>query len=125
SSAMCGRYVSVSSTTILVDRFTIDEVRITEKEPVYNVAPTLEMPLVAVSRGRRVLDQVRWGLVPSWAKDLSIGSKQINARAESVTSKPAYKRAFVKRRAIVPADGFYEWEKREGTKQKQPWFIRR
>ena len=121
---MCGRYVSVSSTTILVDRFTIDEVRITEKEPVYNVAPTLEMPLVAVSRGRRVLDQVRWGLVPSWAKDLSIGSKQINARAESVTSKPAYKRAFVKRRAIVPADGFYEWEKRN-EKQKQPWFIRR
>ena len=122
---MCGRYVSVSSTTILVDRFTIDEVRIEEKEPVYNVAPTLEMPLVAVSRGRRVLDQVRWGLVPSWAKDLSIGSKQINARAESITTKPAYKRAFVKRRAIVPADGFYEWEKREGTKQKQPWFIRR
>jgi len=122
---MCGRYVSVSSTTILVDRFTIDEVRIEEKEPVYNVAPTLEMPLVAVSRGRRVLDQVRWGLVPSWAKDLSIGSKQINARAESVTTKPAYKRAFVKRRAIVPADGFYEWEKREGSKQKQPWFIRR
>jgi len=122
---MCGRYVSVSSTTILVDRFTIDEVRITEKEPVYNVAPTLEMPLVAVSRGRRVLDQVRWGLVPSWAKDLSIGSKQINARAESITTKPAYKRAFVKRRAIVPADGFYEWEKRAGSKQKQPWFIRR
>ena len=121
---MCGRYVSVSSTTILVDRFTIDEVRIDEKEPVYNVAPTLEMPLVAVSRGRRVLDQVRWGLVPSWAKDLSIGSKQINARAESVTTKPAYKRAFVKRRAIVPADGFYEWEKRN-EKQKQPWFIRR
>jgi putative SOS response-associated peptidase YedK len=121
---MCGRYVSVSSTTILVDRFTIDEVRIDEKEPVYNVAPTLEMPLVAVSRGRRVLDLVRWGLVPSWAKDLSIGSKQINARAESITTKPAYKRAFVKRRAIVPADGFYEWEKRD-EKQKQPWFIRR
>ena len=73
---MCGRYVSVSSPTILVDRFTIDEVRITEKEPDYNVAPTLEMPLVAVSRGRRVLDQVRWGLVPSWAKDLSIGSSR-------------------------------------------------
>ena len=122
---MCGRYVSVSSTTILADRFTVDEVRITEKEPVYNVAPTLEMPLVAVSRGQRVLDLVRWGLVPSWAKSLAIGAKQINARAESVTTKPAYKRAFVKRRAIVPADGFYEWQKFEDSKKKQPWFIRR
>ncbi len=122
---MCGRYVSVSSPTILADRFGVDEVRITEKEPVYNVAPTLEMPVVAVSRGRRVLDLVRWGLVPSWAKDLTIGARQINARAESVASKAAYKRAFLKRRAIVPADGFYEWEKVEGRKQKQPWFIRR
>ncbi|MGH8977265.1 MAG: SOS response-associated peptidase, partial [Acidimicrobiia bacterium] len=91
----------------------------------YNVAPTLEVPVVAVSRGKRVLDQVRWGLVPSWAKDMSIGSRQINARAESVATKAAYKRAFVKRRAIVPADGFYEWEKLEGSKRKQPWFIRR
>jgi putative SOS response-associated peptidase YedK len=122
---MCGRYVSVSSPTILADRFEVDEVRITEKEPVYNVAPTLEMPVVAMSKGRRVLDLVRWGLVPSWAKDLSIGARQINARAESVTTKAAYKRAFVKRRAIVPADGFYEWEKLDGHKQKQPWFIRR
>ena len=80
---------------------------------------------MAVSRGQRVLDRVRWGLVPSWAKDLSIGSRQINARAESVATKAAYKRAFVKRRAIVPADGFYEWQKLEGKKQKQPWFIRR
>jgi putative SOS response-associated peptidase YedK len=122
---MCGRYVSVSSPTILADRFGVDEVRITEKEPLYNVAPTLEVPIVAVSRGKRVLDQVRWGLVPSWAKDLSIGSRQINARAESVATKAAYKRGFVKRRAIVPADGFYEWEKFEGSKRKQPWFIRR
>jgi putative SOS response-associated peptidase YedK len=122
---MCGRYVSVSSPTILADRFGVDEVRITEKEPLYNVAPTLEVPVVAVSRGKRVLDQVRWGLVPSWAKDMSIGSRQINARAESVATKAAYKRAFVKRRAIVPADGFYEWEKFEGSKRKQPWFIRR
>jgi putative SOS response-associated peptidase YedK len=124
---MCGRYVSVSSTSILVDRFTIDEVRFPPgaNEPDYNVAPTVERPIVAVSRGQRVLDRVRWGLVPSWAKDLSIGSRQINARAESVATKAAYKRAFVKRRAIVPADGFYEWQKLEGKKQKQPWFIRR
>ncbi len=124
---MCGRYVSVSSTSILVDRFTIDEVRFPAdaNEPDYNVAPTVEQPIVAVSRGARVLDRVRWGLVPSWAQDISIGSRQINARAESVATKAAYKRAFVKRRAIVPADGFYEWQKLEGKKQKQPWFVRR
>jgi putative SOS response-associated peptidase YedK len=122
---MCGRYVSVSSPTILADRFAVEEVRVTDKEPDYNVTPRAEVPIVAVSRGRRVLDLVRWGLVPSWAKELSIGDRQINARASSVTTKPAYKRAFVKRRAIVPADGFYEWQPVPGRKQKQPWFIRR
>ena len=83
------------------------------------------MPVVAVSRGERVLDLVRWGLVPSWAKNLAIGDQQINARADTVATKPAYKRAFVKRRAIIPADGFYEWQPIEGQKKKQPWFIRR
>ena len=72
---MCGRYVSVSSPTILAERFTIERCGSTEKEPVYNVRPDAEMPLVAVSRGQRVLDLVRWGLVPSWAKDLSIGEQ--------------------------------------------------
>jgi putative SOS response-associated peptidase YedK len=122
---MCGRYVSVASTPLLADRFGVEEVRITEKEPDYNVAPRAEMPVIAVRAGHRVLDTLRWGLVPSWAKDLSIGDRQINARADSVTTKPAFKRAFVKRRAIVPADGFYEWQKVAGKKQKQPWFIRR
>jgi putative SOS response-associated peptidase YedK len=122
---MCGRYVAVSSPSILADRFGVDEVRVPEYEATYNVAPRDEMPVVAVSRGKRVLDKVRWGLVPSWAKDRSIGDRQINARADSVATKAAYKRAFAKRRAIVPADGFYEWEKVAGRKQKQPWFIRR
>jgi putative SOS response-associated peptidase YedK len=121
---MCGRYVSVSSPTVLADRFGVEEVRIEATQPDYNVAPSLEMPVVAVSRGKRVLDRIRWGLVPSWAKDLSIGNRQINARAESVATTAAYKRAFIKRRALVPADGFYEWQKLPG-KRKQPWFIRR
>jgi putative SOS response-associated peptidase YedK len=58
---------------------------------------------------------VRWGLIPSWAKDASIGSRLINARAETVAEKPAFRGAFRKRRALVPADGFYEWRKREGA----------
>ena len=68
---------------------------------------------------------MRWGLVPSWAKDVKIGDRQINARAEKVASSNAYKRAFAKRRCIIPADGFYEWQVVEGKKAKQPWFIRR
>jgi putative SOS response-associated peptidase YedK len=122
---MCGRYVSVSSPTILAERFLVDEVRVTETEPSYNVTPRAEVPVVAVSQGRRVLDLVRWGLVPSWAKDLKIGDRQINARAEKITTSNAYKRAFAKRRCIIPADGFYEWQAVEHRKQKVPWFFRR
>jgi len=72
-----------------------------------------------------VLDRVRWGLVPSWAKDLSIGDRLINARAEGLASKPAYRRAFERRRCLMPADGFYEWRVIPGRKQKQPYFIAR
>jgi putative SOS response-associated peptidase YedK len=107
---MCGRYVSVSSPTILAERFKVEEVRVTETEANYNVAPRADVPVVAESKGRRTLDLVRWGLVPSWAKDLSIGDRMINARAEKITTSNAYKRAFERRRCIIPADGFYEWE---------------
>ncbi|MDZ4826893.1 MAG: SOS response-associated peptidase [Actinomycetota bacterium] len=128
---MCGRYVQASSPTLLAAHFGIEEIRIPEPKPddepypQYNVAPRSEMPIVAVSSGRRVLDRVRWGLVPYWADDIKIGDRQINARAESVATKPAFRRAFEKRRCIVPADGFYEWQAIEGRKQKQPWFIHR
>jgi putative SOS response-associated peptidase YedK len=122
---MCGRYVSVSSPTILAERFQVEEVRAEDNEPNYNVTPRLEVPVVAESHGHRTLDRVRWGLVPSWAKDLSIGDRLINARAETILTSNAFKRAFTKRRCIIPADGFYEWEKIGDRKVKQPWFIRR
>jgi putative SOS response-associated peptidase YedK len=124
---MCGRYVSVSSPTILAERFQVETVRVAEIEPSYNVAPRAEVPVIAESQGVRTLDLLRWGLVPSWAKDLSIGDRMINARAEKITASNAYKRAFERRRCIVPADGFYEWEpvRRDGKKVKQPWFFRR
>jgi putative SOS response-associated peptidase YedK len=121
---MCGRFVTVSPPTILADRFGVETDRVVTKEPDYNVTPRADIPVVATSRGVRVLDLVRWGLVPSWAKDLSIGDRCINARAETVATKAAYKRAFVKRRCIIPADGFYEWERLQ-PRGKQPWFIRR
>jgi putative SOS response-associated peptidase YedK len=122
---MCGRYVSVSSPTILAERFHVEEVRTGSTEANYNVAPRADMPVVAESRGTRVLDLVRWGLVPSWAKSLSVGDRMINARADRVLTSNAFTRAFERRRCIVPADGFYEWQVVEGRKQKQPWFIRR
>jgi len=77
--------------------------------------------------GVRELRVVRWGLVPSWAKDISIGSRLINARAETVATKPAFRRAFARHRCLLPADGFYEWEKSGDPKspRKQPYYIRR
>jgi len=124
---MCGRYVSVSSPTILAERFHVEEVRTGEApiEPSYNVTPRASVFAVADSRGRRVLDLVRWGLVPSWAKTAAVGDRMINARAETLLTNNSYKRPFEKRRCIVPADGFYEWQTIEGRKVRQPWFIRR
>ncbi len=133
---MCGRYVSVSSPTILAERFDVEEIRVEVTEPSYNVTPRADVPAVAQGRanGPRVLDLLRWGLVPSWAESLAIGDRQINARAERIRTANAYKRAFARRRCIMPADGFYEWQAitaaTEGTsrakkKIKQPWFFRR
>ncbi len=91
----------------------------------FNVAPTHEVPIVRAVDHNRNISVVRWGLVPFWAKDLKIGSKMINARAETVAEKPAFRSAFGKRRCLIPADGFYEWAKVEGQKNKQPYYIYR
>ena len=133
---MCGRYVQVSSPTLLVEHFDVDEIgdpRAPDAD--YNVAPRAEVltvvqrglddPETAAEGGIRVLEPMRWGLVPSWADDLKIGDRMINARAESIAEKPAFKTAFRKRRCIIPADGFYEWQTAHGHKKKQPMFIHR
>jgi putative SOS response-associated peptidase YedK len=89
--------------------------------PSYNIAPTQQVAVVLVDGMKRLLP-VRWGLVPSWAKDISVGNKMINARAETITEKPSYRNAFKKRRCLVVADGFYEWQKvGEG---KRPVYIK-
>lgn len=124
---MCGRFVQVSSPDLLVERFNVHEVASPHHEPSYNVAPRATVYAVrdrAVDDGRRrYLSELRWGLVPSWAKDPRTGDRMINARAESLADKPAYQRAFQKHRCLVPADGFYEWQRRGG--RKQPMFIHR
>ncbi|HEX2849765.1 MAG TPA: SOS response-associated peptidase [Acidimicrobiales bacterium] len=125
---MCGRFVSTSDPALLADLLHVDEVRTEALDPSWNVAPT-DSVYAAAERGphddepaRRMLGTYRWGLVPSWAKDPSIGSRMINARAETVDKK--FGRALERRRCLIPADGFYEWERRSDG-AKQPWFIHR
>lgn len=93
-------------------------------EPDYNVAPTRDVPTIRVREHARHLDYLRWGLVPRWAKDLRIGSKMINARAETVATKNSFRSAFAKRRCLVTADGFFEWQRLD-AKTKQPMYISR
>ncbi len=121
---MCGRFVSASSPEDLADYFdaAIDQAALGAN---FNVAPTHEVPIVRAVERDRTISVVRWGLVPFWAKDLKIGSKMINARAETVAEKPAFRSAFAKRRCLIPADGFYEWAKIPGQKNKQPYYIYR
>lgn len=138
---MCGRYASARKAEDLAQSFGIRPEHTHADLPAdYNVAPTkqvyavLERPPRPEAAERtdpvRQLRAVRWGLVPSWAKDPSIGNRLINARVESVAEKPAYRRAFAARRCILPADGFYEWYAGEqaddnpaGKPRKQPFFI--
>jgi putative SOS response-associated peptidase YedK len=123
---MCGRFLLHAPVDTLQRAFGFAERP--NLRPRYNVAPTQTVPVVRRSHrdgGGRELALARWGLIPSWAKDASIGNKLINARAETVAEKPAFRGAFRERRALVPADGFYEWRKREGGGPKQPLLIRR
>lgn len=89
----------------------------------FNVAPTQPLLVVVADAGQRVIDTYRWGLIPSWAKDMEIGQKMINARAETVREKPSFRAPFKRQRCIVPADAFYEWQRAETT--KVPHAIRR
>lgn len=114
---MCGRY-ELHEPGEIRDRFaTENDIELT---PRYNIAPTQVLPVIT-NKEHKTIELMRWGLVPSWAADLSIGYKMINARAETIDSKPSYKKAFRSQRCLVPATGFYEW-KREG-KTKIPYYF--
>jgi putative SOS response-associated peptidase YedK len=113
---MCGRYSLIIGMEQLVIRFGIGRVE-AELVPRYNVAPTQIMPVVVGQEGKRELRMMQWGLVPFWAKDKTIGSRLINARVETVAEKPAFKYALRQRRCIIPADGYYEWQKTGAGKQ--------
>ncbi len=122
---MCGRYVQVSSPQLLAERFHVTETAVEERDADYNVAPSKKVPVVVQrSPDRRVLEEMRWGLVPSWARDPAVGNRMINARAEGLAGKPSYKGPFRRRRCIIPADAFYEWRVVPGQKRKQPVVLR-
>jgi putative SOS response-associated peptidase YedK len=122
---MCGRYNLYHSRQDLVEHFHLVE-GIVELNPRYNVAPTQPMPVVLPTQDAGdgwTLEIMRWGLIPGWAKDASVGSRMINARGETLREKPAFRSAVRRRRCLVPASGFYEW--RKTGSRKQPLHVRR
>jgi putative SOS response-associated peptidase YedK len=120
---MCGRFVATATPAQLADYLHVDAIRTEALDPSWNVAPTDAVYAAAENREhQRLLGTYQWGLVPFWAKDAKGGARMINARAETLTSK--FRRTFERRRCLLPADGFYEWEKLDDGK-KQPWFIHR
>lgn len=120
---MCGRYANFLTEQELVDAFAIatiaDDVRLLPAT--YNMAPTQQGVIIRQRPEGRQAELARWGLVPAWAKDVSIGSKMFNARAESIADKPSFRTAFAKRRCIVPANGYFEWQVADAV--KTPLFI--
>ena len=125
---MCGRYTLTVPLPELVDIFDVAPPGF-DYLPRYNIAPTQEAPVVARDSGGRRMGLLRWGLIPSWARDPGVGSRLINARSETVAQKPAFRQAFRTRRCLVPADGFFEWRKEGesagGKGSKQPFWIHR
>jgi putative SOS response-associated peptidase YedK len=121
---MCGRYtITIDADTARKDMGIVEMPA--DYRPRYNVAPTQPVAVVADADQRKA-SWMRWGLIPFWAKDPSIGSRMINARSETLIEKPSFKNAFAKRRCLILADGFYEWQKGAGPKgRSQPFYFRR
>lgn len=122
---MCGRFVSASPPDEIAKYFAVDQVAEAVLEPSYNVAPTNDVYVVHETGDVRRLDAFHWGLVPIWAKDLKVGNRMINARAETLADKSAYRHALRKRRCLIPVDGFYEWKALPGQRRKQPYYVSR
>ena len=128
---MCGRYVSAAKKSTISRQFDASSADAYELAPDYNVAPSKKVYAVMNRHDERELKVIRWGLIPSWAKDPKIGSRMNNARLETAAQKPSFRAAWKKRRAIIPADGYYEWYSSpvdpvtSKKPAKQPYYIHR
>ena len=119
---MCGRFALATDNETVAQQFELSMPEGMTLAPRYNIAPTQPVAAVRLNRsGQRKLTHFHWGLIPSWSKDPKIGSRMINARSETVADKPSFRAAFKRRRCIIPATGFYEWQKLNGG--KQPTYI--
>ncbi len=117
---MCGRFTLFASPAVIQEAFDLAEAPV-GLTPRYNIAPTQPVAVIANDAAARRLQFMRWGLIPSWAKDPEIGSRLINARAETLAEKPSFRTALRRRRCLIVADGFYEWRKDDGG--KTPFYI--
>lgn len=119
---MCGRYTNAAKKEQIRKEFQVKVDAEFSVEPRYNIAPSQMIDVVFAPESKRIITRLKWGLIPSWAKDSEIGNRMINARAETITEKPSFREAFKSRRCIIPTTGFYEWQ-RKGTGGKQPYFF--
>ncbi|MCZ6513212.1 MAG: SOS response-associated peptidase, partial [Nitrospinae bacterium] len=118
---MCGRYSLTKPIKTLKEHFQATAFEL-KHGPRYNIAPSQPVPVILAGAQGREIHTLRWGLIPSWAKDPDMANRLINARAETVHEKPSFRSSFRKRRCLVPADGFYEWQVRD--EGKSPQYIR-
>jgi putative SOS response-associated peptidase YedK len=126
---MCGRFTQLFTWQELHDLYELSDTLAPNLQPSWNVAPTQDIGVIVAEGGGRILKTMRWGLVPSWAKDEKIGNSLINARLESAATKPAFRAAWKARRCLIPASGFYEWRTAavpgKPKPAKQPFYIAR
>ncbi len=121
---MCGRFVLETPLKATAEIFNAQMTESLVTVPNFNICPAENISVLVSNLGKRKLGQMRWGFVPHWYKSVSDGPLLFNARAETLAEKPAYRDACIKRRCLIPADGFYEWKKQVGSKSK-PFYVRR
>ncbi len=119
---MCGRFTLTVELNALRRRFLASAEDVSLHRPRFNIAPTQNLPVIRQEGEESKIREMRWGLIPRWAKETSIGQRMINARSETLTEKPSFRPLLHRRRCLVPADGYYEWSKTE-TGKKQPYRI--
>src|ERR1700756_1633459 len=112
---MCGRFYLIAAAAEIKKKFNLDQS--IELVPRYNIAPTQSSTIIVGAAKSRSVHMARWGLVPSWSRDLSLGARMANALAEEIDEKPVFRSAFTLRRCLVPANGFYEWQTSGARKQ--------